>query len=215
MRYLRRDDPNEKSVRRELLKTDVVSNDLIPLLKVLTPGKKDAELFDITLRLLVNLTQSALNCFELKVPEDKLKYNIFIEIDNYLKKTKEPFTDEKFVQIVCERLHEIVSKSWEDRPEEEDLIAERILFLVRNVLQIKEPEEDEANRLETDINSQDRLILSLHKAKLFDTLVLMIESNNFVKYSPHILEIIALALHDQVGGLFTAAKRESVLIDSM
>ncbi len=202
MRYLRRDDPNEKSVRRELLKTDVVSNDLIPLLKVLTPGKKDAELFDITLRLLVNLTQSALNCFELKVPEDKLKYNIFIEIDSYLKKAKEPFTDEKFVQIVCERLHEIVSKSWEDRPEEEDLIAERILFLVRNVLQIKEPEEDEANRLETDINSQDRLILSLHKAKLFDTLVLMIESNNFVKYSPHILEIIALALHDQVGDLF-------------
>jgi len=135
VRYLRRDDPNEKSVRRELLKTDVVSNDLIPLLKVLTPGKKDAELFDITLRLLVNLTQSALNCFELKVPEDKLKYNIFIEIDSYLKKAKEPFTDEKFVQIVCERLHEIVSKSWEDRPEEEDIFwrSLRLLCTIRLV----------------------------------------------------------------------------------
>ncbi len=171
---------------------------MIPLLKVLKVDKKDTELFDITLRLLVNLTQSALNCFELKVPDNKLQYNIFIEIDSNLKKTKEPFTDEKFIQIICNRLHEIVSKSWEDRPEEEDMIVERILFLIRNVLQIKESEDDETNRLETDINSQDLLILSLHNAKLFETLTLMIESNNFIKYSSHILEIIVLSLHDQV-----------------
>ena len=53
-------------MRRELLKSDIISNDLIPLIKILKP-KKDAELFDLVLRLLVNLTQSALNCFELKL----------------------------------------------------------------------------------------------------------------------------------------------------
>lgn len=197
VRYLRRDDPNEKTVRRELLKTDVISNDLIPLLKVLKPGKKDAELFDLTLRLLVNLTQSALNCFELKIPEDKLKYNIFIEIDNYLKKTKEPFTDEQFCQVICDKLKEIVSKSWEDREEEEDMIAERILYLIRNMLQMKPCDEDIANRLETDINAHDMMILSLHKAKLFETLIDLTDSTNYIKYSPHVLEIIVLALRDQ------------------
>jgi timeless len=158
VRYLRRDDPNEKVIRRELLKSDVISNDLIPLIKSLK-SKKDAELFDITLRLLVNLTQSALNCFELKIPEEKLKFNIFLEIDNYLKKTKESFADEQFIKIICEKLKEIISKNWEDRPEEEDLIAERILYLIRNILEIKPSDEDTTNRLETDINSHDLLIL--------------------------------------------------------
>lgn len=201
VRYLRRDDPNEKTVRMELLKTDVISNDLIPLLKVLKPGKKDNELFDITLRLLVNLTQSALNCFELKIPEDKLKYNIFIEIESFLKKTKEPFTDEKFIQILSDKLKEVVSKEWEDRAEEEDLVVERILFLIRNILQIKPSDDDGSNRLETDINSHDILILSLHKAKLFETLIEMVEASSFIKYSTHILEILVLALQDQVNNL--------------
>jgi len=54
IRYLRRDDPTEKNIRRELLKSDVITNDLIPLIKTIK-AKKDAELFDLTLRLLVNL----------------------------------------------------------------------------------------------------------------------------------------------------------------
>ena len=44
-------------------------------------------------------------------------------------------------------------------PEEEELIAERILFLIRNILLIKIPDEDAENRLSTDLNVQDLLIL--------------------------------------------------------
>ena len=116
VRYLRRDDPKEKSIRRELLKSDTLSNDLIPLLKTVKP-KKEAELFDITLRLLVNLTQSALNCFEQKVPEDKLHYNIYPEIDNHLTKVKEAFSDKQFVKIICERLKEIIGRMFEQKQE--------------------------------------------------------------------------------------------------
>ncbi len=158
VRFLRRDDPNEKTVRRDLLKSDVISNDLIPLIKILK-SKKDAELFDIILRLLVNLTQSALNCFDMKIPDDKIQHNIFIEIDNRLKSIKESFANEEFAQVLCDKLNEIIVKSWEDRPEEEDLIIERILFLIRNVLLIKTPDEDLTNRLATDLNSHDLLIL--------------------------------------------------------
>lgn len=194
---MRRDDPNEKTVRRELLKSDVISNDLIPLIKVLKP-KKDAELFDLVLRLLVNLTQSAFNCFELQIPEDKLKYNIFIEIDNYLIKTKEPFSNESFIKVITDRLREIVNKSWEDRPEEEDLIAERILFLIRNVLQIKLSDDDVENRLETDLNSHDLMLLCFHKSNVFDIIVDMTSSNNHSKYFINLLEIMNLILRDQV-----------------
>ena len=158
VRFLRRYDPNEKSIRRELLKSDIISNDLIPLLKILK-SKKDAELFDIVLRLLVNLTQSALNCFELKVPDDKIQHNTFIEIDNYLKNVKESFANEEFIKVLCDKLNELISKNWEDRPEEEDMIVERILFLIRNILLIKPPDEDLTNRLATDLNSHDLLIL--------------------------------------------------------
>jgi timeless len=183
-------------VRRELLKSDIISNDLIPLIKILKP-KKDAELFDLVLRILVNLTQSALNCFELKIPEDKLQYNIFLEIDNYLLKAKEPFANESFIKIISERLKEIISKSWEDRPEEEDLIAERILFLIRNILEIKLSDDDE-NRLETDLNSHDLLLLGFHKANILEIIVEMTSSADHSKYYGNILEIISLILRDQV-----------------
>ncbi len=104
-------------------------------------------------------TQSALNCFENKIPEDKLQNNFFIEIDNQLKKVKESFADETFIKTIGDKLNEIVSKEWKDRPEEEELIAERILFLIRNILLIKVPDEDLENRLSTDQNSHDLLIL--------------------------------------------------------
>jgi timeless len=158
IRFLRRDDPNEKTIRRELLKSDTISNDLIPMMKAIKP-KKEAELFDLVLRLLVNLTQSALNSFELKIPEDKLQYNIFIEIDNRLKSVKESFADEMFIKVLCNRLNEIVSKEWQDRPEEEENTVERILYLIRNILLIKNTEHDEEIRLESDLNSHDNLLL--------------------------------------------------------
>ena len=155
---MRRDDPTEKTVRRELLKSDTISNDLIPLIKCIKP-KKESELFDLILRLLVNLTQSALNSFEQKTPEDKIQYNLFIEVDNRLKAVKESFADEGFSRVICARMNEIVTKDWQERPEEEDLILERILYLIRNMLLIKNNENDETNRLESDLNTHDQLIL--------------------------------------------------------
>jgi timeless len=145
-------------MRRELLKSETISSDLIPLMKTIKP-KKEPELFDLVLRLLVNLTQSALNCFELKIPDNKLHYANFLEIDTRLKAVKESFANEEFVKILSDRLNEIVYKEWQDRPEEEELIVERILFLIRNILLIKNTEDDEEIRLETDLNSHDMLIL--------------------------------------------------------
>ena len=159
VRYLRRDDPSEKTVRRELLKSDVISNDLIPLMRILKTSRKDAELYDIVLRLLVNLTQSAFNCFEMKVPEEKVQYNIFLEIDNRLKSIKQSFANEKFFQVITDKLNDIAHRDWQERPEEDDLVVERILYLIRNVLLIKSTDEEADTRLGTDLNIHDLLVM--------------------------------------------------------
>ena len=82
IRYLRRDDPTEKTIRRELLRSDVISNDLIPLIKTIK-SKKDAELFDLTLRLLVNLYATISTCFFFF-----LFVVHFVNINLFLTKTK-------------------------------------------------------------------------------------------------------------------------------
>lgn len=160
-------------------------------------GKKDAELFDIILRLLVNLTQSAYNCFEQKLPEEKIQHNIYMEIDNRLKQVKESFADDDFIQTLCNKLNSIIDKAWEDRPEEEELVVERILFLVRNILQIKSNNDEASTRLESDLNSHDRIIHSLHKSKLLDSLIRMASIENDTKYAIHLLEIFVLVLKEQ------------------
>jgi timeless len=155
---LKRDDPQEKNIRKELLKSDVISNDLIPLLKSLN-AKKEPELFDIVLRILVNLTQSAYNCFEQKIPNDKIHFNTYLQIDNSLKHVKESFADELFARTISHKLNETVGKDWIDRPEEEDIWLERILYLVRNILLIKTCDDENQKRLDTDLNSHDLLLL--------------------------------------------------------
>lgn len=201
---MRRDDPNEKTIRRELLKSDVISNDLIPMMRTFSKQKasssknqRDSELFDIVLRLLVNLTQPAINCFELKIPEDKIQFNIYLEIDSRLKQVKEAFANEEFVRVLNSKLNGIVFKEWKDRPEEDDLVVERILLLLRNILLIKPSDEETESRLATDLNSHDLLIMTFNKTDLLDTLIKMTSNSLNSKYTVHILEIITLLLSEQ------------------
>lgn len=113
----------------------------------------------MVLRLLVNLTQSAIVCYDYKIPTESLIRNVFIEIDNYLQKAKESFADEAFIKIICNKLDTILNKDWQDRPEEDENTIERILYLLRNILFIKTADDnDGANRLITDLNSHDLVI---------------------------------------------------------
>ena len=139
LRYLRRDDENQRSIRIELLKCDMISNDLIPIIKSLESEneQKNEQLFDVVLRLLVNLTQSSALCYDFKIPNDKLENDIFIKIDLYLKAHKEAFADVQFLKYLCIKLKELLSKTWSTRQEEEELAIERILLLLRNMLAMK------------------------------------------------------------------------------
>ena len=66
IRFLRRDDANHE-VRRALGGMGVVKSDLVPILR---DHSNHRELFDVTLRLLVNLTNPELLLFKEELPED-------------------------------------------------------------------------------------------------------------------------------------------------
>lgn len=78
-RFLRRDDASHL-IRRNLGKIGVVQSDLIPLVRDFV---EDQELFDLVLRLLVNLTGPELLLFREELPDDKVTRNHFIELQTH------------------------------------------------------------------------------------------------------------------------------------
>lgn len=84
LRYLR-NESTSCDIRRELGNVKILTSDLIPLLKVC---KSDPTLFDLTVRLMVGLTQPAIVCFRNEVPTDRDLYAAFLSVDVILKDYK-------------------------------------------------------------------------------------------------------------------------------
>ena len=156
LRYLRRDDAEdaERSIRIELLKCDIISNDLIQIVKTTT--KEENLLFELVLRLLVNLTQSSAICHDFKTPNDKLENDIYNRIDLYLKAHKEAFADVKLLKCLASRLKVCLEKSWKERNEEDENMIERIFILFRNILSI----QFDVDTASKNLNSHDKLVYS-------------------------------------------------------
>lgn len=106
IRFLRRDDATHV-IRRVLGNIGVVSTDLIPLLREYS---NDEELFDLVLRLLVNLTGPELLLFREELPEEKVTRNYFIELQTYRQKYKQSFIDEKLWAILAQSLGKLLKK---------------------------------------------------------------------------------------------------------
>ena len=79
IRFLRRDDSTHL-IRRSLGKIGVVQSDLIPLLREYT---QEQELFDLVLRILVNLTGPELLLFREELPAEKVARNYYIELQTH------------------------------------------------------------------------------------------------------------------------------------
>ena len=80
IRFLRRDDGNNHTLRRAIGHIGVVKSDLIPILR---DHSSDADLFDMVLRLVVNLTSPELLLFRQELPEDKVTRNYFLQLQRY------------------------------------------------------------------------------------------------------------------------------------
>ncbi|XP_055252111.1 protein timeless homolog isoform X2 [Moschus berezovskii] len=191
IRYLRHEDET-RDVRQQLGSAQILQSDLLP---ILTQHRQDKPLFDAVIRLMVNLTQPALLCFG-SVPKEPSFRHHFLQVLAYLQAYKEAFASEKAFGVLSETLYELLQLGWEERQEEDNLLIERILLLVRNVLHVPADLEQE-KRIDDDASVHDRLLWAVHLSGLDDLLLFLASSPAEQQWGLHVLEIISLMFRDQ------------------
>lgn len=191
IRYLRHEDET-RDVRQQLGAAQILQNDLLPLL---VQYPQDKALFDAVVRLTVNLTQPALLCFG-KVPADATARHHFLQVLSYLQAYKEAFASEKVFGVLSEKLYDVLQLDWEQRQEEDTLLIERILLLVRNVLHVP-PDPTEKQDVDGDASVHDRVLWALHISGMDDLLKFLASAQSEQQWALHVLEIISLMFRDQ------------------
>lgn len=193
IRYLRRDDENF-DVRRQLGETKVLQTDLLPLLKTYW---EEQDLFDVLLRLLVNLTTPALILWNEEVPAEKLTRNHYLQIEEHLQNYKQAFADDGVWAILSTKLSKILELDYAERGDENSLIIERILILVRNVLYVPS-DPDTEKRPDYDANLHDQVLWALRQSGMLDIILYIASSPAEQVYYMHVLEILSFLLREQL-----------------
>ncbi|KAI5614487.1 protein timeless-like isoform X1 [Silurus asotus] len=199
IRYLRHEDET-RDVRQQLGAGQILQNDLLP---IITQHGEDKPLFDACIRLMVNLTQPALLCFG-KIPDDASFRHHFLQVVTYLQGYKEAFANEKVFTILSETLYNLLQLEWEQRQEEDNLLIERILLLVRNVLHVPADPNEEKN-VDDDASLHDKLLWAIHMSGMDDLLKFLASAQSEQQWSLHVLEIISLMFRDQTPEVLVSA----------
>ncbi|KAK5650484.1 hypothetical protein RI129_001513 [Pyrocoelia pectoralis] len=192
IRYLRRDDETYE-IRRYLGESQILQTDLLPLLKGYW---EQTNLFDVLLRLLVNLTSPALILWHEVVPSEKTARYYYLKIEEHQQKYKQAFADEKVWAILSTRLSKILEVDFAIRGEENNLIIERILILIRNILYTPANPEEE-RRPDNDASVHDQVLWSLHQSGMLDIILFIASSTSEQAYYMHIVEILSFMLREQ------------------
>ncbi|XP_012609353.2 protein timeless homolog isoform X1 [Microcebus murinus] len=191
IRYLRHEDET-RDVRQQLGAAQILQSDLLP---ILTQHRQDKPLFDAVIRLMVNLTQPALLCFG-SVPKEPSLGHHFLQVLTYLQAYKEAFASEKAFGVLSETLYELLQLGWEERQEEDNLLIERILLLVRNILHVP-ADLDQEKKIDDDASVHDQLLWAIHLSGLDDLLLFLASSPAEQQWSLHVLEVVSLMFRDQ------------------
>lgn len=192
IRYLRRDNETY-DVRRYLGETLVLITDLIPLFK---QSLELSELFDVVLRLLVNLTSPPLILWKGEIPSEKAIRNCYLQIEDHLYSYKQAFADEVIWSILSTKLKELLEIEIAERGEENNIIIERILVLIRNVVYVPTNVEIE-KRPDNDANVHDQVLWTLHRSGILDIILYMASASAEQMYCIYILEILAYMFKEQ------------------
>ncbi|CAH8678097.1 unnamed protein product [Schistosoma rodhaini] len=200
LRYLR-NETAECDIRRELGQLRIVSSDLIPLLRCCSGNKT---LFELVIRLLMNLTQPAIVCFRQEIPKDRDLYSAYLQVDDLLKSYKKDFADEELFRVLCNLVGSLLDRSWEERSEEDRLLIERILILIRNVLHIA-PDVVGEQRTDEDVSVHDQILWAMHLSGWDELLLFLANSDDERMFAFHTLEIISLMLREQTPELLACA----------
>ncbi|KAM8866975.1 protein timeless homolog isoform 2-T2 [Synchiropus picturatus] len=191
IRYLRHED-DSRDVRQQLGAGQILQHDLLPL--IIQHGQ-DKALFDACIRLMVNLTQPAMLCFG-KVPDDPVFRHHFLQVTSHLQAYKAAFASERVFGVLSETLYNVLQLDWEQRQEEDNLLIERILLLVRNVLHVP-ADPCEEMKVDDDASIHDRVLWAVHMSGFDDLIKFLASAQSEQQWSLHVLEIISLMFRDQ------------------
>uniref|UniRef100_A0AAY4E167 Timeless circadian clock n=1 Tax=Denticeps clupeoides TaxID=299321 RepID=A0AAY4E167_9TELE len=201
IRYLRHED-DTRDIRQQLGAGQILQNDLLPI--IIQHGH-DKPLFDACIRLMVNLTQPAILCFG-KVPDDPTFRHHFLQVVSYLHAYKEAFANEKVFGILSEKLYNLLQLDWEQRQDEDNLLIERILLLVRNVLHVPaDPYEEKFITIKLLNVVHDKLLWAIHMSGMDDLLKFLASAQSEQQWSMHVLEVISLMFRDQTPEVLASA----------
>ncbi|XP_043268843.1 protein timeless homolog [Venturia canescens] len=191
IKYLKRDDECH-TVRQYLGHAKLLETDLK---KIFIQFYANKELWDVLLRLLINLTSPALIVYNEELPSEKTNRSTYEQLVVYLQNYKVAFADDRVWSVVGQRLQSILNMDPLERGEDNEMILERILTLIRNVLQV--PPNDNEIRAENDATVHDEVLFALHTSGLVDTLLFLASNASEQQYHIQVLEIITLMLREQ------------------
>lgn len=89
----------------------LVQTNLIP---IMCEYHSDDQLFDVTLRLLVNLTNPTLLLFNEELPSDKVVRNYYLQILGHLQSYKPNLSSEKLWNVLTDKLKVLLIKVMHD-----------------------------------------------------------------------------------------------------
>ncbi|KAF7990289.1 hypothetical protein HCN44_000094 [Aphidius gifuensis] len=171
IKYLKRDDDTH-TVRRYLGQTKLLENDLLQI-----------------------AIHHTLMVYNEEIPKEKTNRNLYLQLVGYLQSYKTSLTDDRLWKVASSRLSKILEMEPGERGEENSLIIERILTLIRNILQV--PPDDNEKRANTEATVHDEVLFALHTSRIVDLLLFISSNSSEQQYHMQILEIIALMLRQQ------------------
>ncbi|SPP87904.1 protein timeless homolog [Drosophila guanche] len=189
---LRRDLDNHE-YRRHLGRAKVLQTDLVYMLP---DHVHHEELSDLLIRLLVILTNPTLLLYRDGPPSDNHGRKVFMELIDILQGYKAAFAKDKIWTALFDKLKQALEIGFAIRSEEQNLLIERILVLVRNVLQVPANPEAEC-RADNDASLHDQVIWALHQTGMLDLVLFVISSPDEEQFHLHGLEIVCLLYREQ------------------
>ncbi|KAK6744234.1 hypothetical protein RB195_011127 [Necator americanus] len=204
IRFLR-NDSNTLLARKICGERNIIANDLIPIIKSENLKEK---MFDITLRLLANLIQPAIVSLQGKQPEDREEWQTYWLLEGNLRRAKLAFADVKFFQVLKGKLEKyFLETDWEDRLEEDRLVMERIIVLLRYIFAIP-PTDRDGKRCTVDSSSHDRVISAFLESGVEQVLIHIASQSVERDFHLSVLVIFALIVKEHNAEDIVAAGRD-------
>ena len=211
IKFLRLEDKHHCDIRLQVAKSECMEKDLLPILSTYTD---DSDIFDALVRLLVNLTMPSLICMsnEENKLDKKQRFKIELEINNYLRSYKSLFLQFNVMKFFSSKLSSLLELGKTNRSDDDDLLLERLLIVIRNILHVPSDTNEELE-FQQSASIHDRLVISVIEYGISDLLLYICGSQSEEQHCILALEITSLLFRDFEAETLAAESASNIRVD--